>query len=105
MKERFESSGTVLGLIKNFQVWQNCTTPLPISLKKTDLLIEHFELIHCNPVRDKIVDIPGEYVYSSARDYSGMKGIVNIKKILPVEKYLAASQSMNGTFFVKYIRN
>ncbi|MEI9943714.1 MAG: hypothetical protein WDN26_05780 [Chitinophagaceae bacterium] len=105
MLERFENFGNILGFIKKFHVWQTCSNPLYIDFKKAETLIEHFEFIHGNPVRDKIVDVPGEYLYSSARDYSGIKGIVNIQKLLPIEKYLSAAESMNGNFFVKYIRN
>lgn len=105
MLERFENFGNMLRLMKKYHVWQNCSNPLYIDFKKTDLLLEHFEHIHQNPVRDKIVDIPGEYLYSSARDYAGIKGIVNIKKLPAVEQYLSASESMKGIFFVKYIRN
>lgn len=105
MMERFENFGNILGLNKKYHVWQNCSSPLYIDLKKTDLLLEHFEFIHGNPVRDKIVDIQAEYVYSSARDYAGIKGMINIQKLIHIGKYLSASEAMNGNFFVKYIRN
>ena len=36
------------------------------------------DYIHQNPVKAQIVDNPGEYVYSSARDYEGRKGLVNV---------------------------
>ena len=32
--------------------------------------------IHENPVRDGIVDRPEDYIFSSARDYAGVKGLV-----------------------------
>jgi putative transposase len=35
--------------------------------------------IHNNPVRAEIVSNPVEYLYSSARDYAGEKGLVNIE--------------------------
>lgn len=34
--------------------------------------------IHQNPVRSQLVDEPVHYLYSSARDYAGKKGLVNI---------------------------
>jgi REP element-mobilizing transposase RayT len=105
MMHQFENFGTMLGLMKKYHVWQNCSHPLYIDFKKKELLLEHFEYIHQNPVRDKIVDIPGEYKYSSARDYSGLQGLVNIVKLPAIEQQLAASETMNGNFFVKYIRN
>jgi REP element-mobilizing transposase RayT len=105
MMSRFENFGTMLGLMKKYHVWQNCSHPLYIEMRKKDILLEHFEYIHQNPVREKIVDLAGEYLYSSARDYSGIKGLVNITKLPAIEQQLASAETMNGNFFVKYIRN
>lgn len=101
MLKHFESSGNLLGFMKKYQVWENAE---PRSIKKDDLL-EKVDSIHQNPVRDRIVDAPPEYLYSSARDYSGTSGLVNITKLPSVELQLAAAETMNGSFFVKYIRN
>jgi hypothetical protein len=40
---------------------------------------ERLNYIHDNPVRNGLVDEPWDYVYSSARDYQGRKGLVNIE--------------------------
>jgi hypothetical protein len=34
--------------------------------------------IHNNPVKEGLVDNAVDYVYSSARDYAGKKGLVNL---------------------------
>jgi putative transposase len=103
--DRFHNMGSLLGFSKKFNVWQDCSEHVYIDLRKKDILLEHFDYIHQNPVRDKVVDVAGEYMYSSARDYSGIKGLVSIAKLPAVEQQLAASETMNGNFFVKYIRN
>jgi REP element-mobilizing transposase RayT len=105
MMKRFENVGNILGLLKKFQVWQNSNNPSFIDMRKTDQLIDHISLIHENPVRDRFVDSASEYPYSSARDYAGMKGLVKITKLPAVEQILAASESFNSNFFVKYVRN
>ncbi len=105
MLKRFENFGNVLGLLKKYHVWQNSSNPVFIDMKKTDTLLEHFTFIHDNPVRDRFVDNAVDYPYSSAREYAGMKGPVNITKLTVVEQQLAASESFNNNFFVKYIRN
>lgn len=93
-------------LVNRYQVWEDSGGDFrDISLKRTGFLLEHIEHIHQNPVRDKIVDIPSDYLYSSARDYSGMQGLVRITKLPLIEQQLAASGSMSGSFFVRYIRN
>jgi len=105
MLKRFENFGNILGLLKKYHVWQSSSSPAFIDLKRTDILIEHFSFIHENPVRDRFVDTAADYPYSSARDYAGMKGLVKINKLTNVEQHLAASESLNSNFFVKYIRN
>ena len=40
---------------------------------------EKINYIHMNPVRAGIVDEIDDYVYSSARDFAGRKGLVNIE--------------------------
>ena len=105
MLKRFENFGNILGLLKKYYVWQNSSSPSFIDLRRTDILLEHFSFIHENPVRDRFVDTAADYTYSSARDYAGMKGLVKINKLTNVEQHLAASESFNSNFFVKYIRN
>lgn len=102
---RFETSGNLLGLMKKHVVWQTCSDPVRIDIEKLDLMLDQFDFIHQNPVRDKVVDMAGEYLYSSARDYSGIKGLVNVVKLPAIEQQLAAAETMSGNFFVKYIRN
>ena len=39
---------------------------------------QKLDYIHNNPVRQEIVERPEEYLYSSARDYYGQKGILDV---------------------------
>lgn len=105
MLKRFESVSNLLGLKKKYHVWQNSCNLQFIDLRKTDSLLEHFSFIHENPVRDRFVDTAADYPYSSARDYVGMKGPVNITRLPNIEQQLAAAESFNSNFFVRYIRN
>lgn len=63
--------------IKNFKVWQDGNDAKEI--QTTAFLEEKIEYIHNNPVKAEIVANPHEYLYSSARDYSGEKGLVEIE--------------------------
>lgn len=105
MLKRFENFSNLPGFLKKYNVWQDGNHTMPIDMNKSDLLLEHVEAIHHHPVRDKVVDLATEYLYSSARDYSGFKGLVNIVKLPSIEQQLAAAETMNGHFHVKYIRN
>ncbi|MCF6352740.1 MAG: hypothetical protein L3J06_07000 [Cyclobacteriaceae bacterium] len=37
--------------------------------------------LHNNPVEAGIVEEPAHYLYSSARDYAGIKGLLNVEFI------------------------
>lgn len=86
------------------QIWQSVSECSPIPALNEELMLEHFEHIHQNPVRERIVDSPVEYRYSSARDYTGMNGLVNVRKLPYIEQRLAVSEHTNGGFLVKYVR-
>ena len=81
MLQRFEHCSQSLKCIDRFQLWQNCINPSYIEFRQLFKLQERVLYIHENPVRDSIVSKPEEYLYSSARDYAGRKGLVNIQII------------------------
>ncbi|CAN5321234.1 transposase [soil metagenome] len=61
---------------KNFQFWRQDNHPEElISNKFKDQKLEY---IHKNPVEAGLVDNPEDYRYSSARDYAGYKGLLDI---------------------------
>ena len=81
MLERFEQFSQSLKKIEKFQLWQSCTNPSFIDFKQVYRLQERVLYIHENPVRDGIVASPEHYLYSSAGDYAGNKGPVNVSVI------------------------
>jgi len=71
---RFSYAGKFDNRIKNYKVWQETSHPI---LLDTNYLIEQkINYIHQNPVGALIVQNPEDYVFSSASDYAGRKGIV-----------------------------
>jgi len=64
---------------KNNQFWQQGNHPIEL----TDNLIidQKLDYIHFNPVAAGWVDTPEHYLYSSARDYAGIKGLLDIQLI------------------------
>jgi len=81
MLQRFELFSHCLKRIEKFQVWQNCSNPVLIDFKQVYRLQERILYVHENPVRDKIVARPEDYLCSSAGDYAGKKGLVNVTVI------------------------
>ena len=61
---------------KDFQVWTHENHAEEIYSPKFTL--QKIMYIHKNPVRSGIVIKPEDYFYSSARDYSGEKGLVHV---------------------------
>ncbi len=62
-----------------FQLWRQDNHPLVMD----DIVKLHKSLdyIHNNPVEAGIVEKPEDYLYSSARDYYGFKGMIDIKMV------------------------
>jgi len=79
--QRFESFCTSLRRIEKFNCWQNCSSPLHIDPSDSQLLLERIDHIHENPVRERTVELPEAYLFSSARDYAGVRGLVNVKVV------------------------
>lgn len=77
MLYRFEFAGKFDNRISKYRFWQD--TNHAIQLDSNELLDQKINYIHENPVRAMIVGKPEEYLYSSARDYSGEKGLVNVQ--------------------------
>ena len=80
--KRFREAGKPLRLTDKFRVWQSGLCPVFVDLADSDITSEHLGYIHNYPVRDRIVARPEDYLYSSARDYAGLKGLVNVQ-VLP----------------------
>jgi putative transposase len=63
----------------NFQFWQQHNHP--IELSDPMIMQQKLNYIHNNPVEAGFVDTPEFYTYSSARDYAGEKGLIEISLI------------------------
>jgi len=72
--EQFKEAADNSSNVKNFQFWQHDNHP--IELWSNKVIQEKLNYIHNNPVEAGFVVRPEEYIYSSARDYSGIKGLL-----------------------------
>jgi putative transposase len=63
----------------NNQFWQQHNQP--IEVWSNEIIDQKKNYIHQNPVEAGFVENDYEYLYSSARDYAEIKGLVNIEKI------------------------
>lgn len=81
MMQHFEDFSTSLKKMEKFNLWQNCSSPLRIDYEQPRSLLDRISHIHENPIREQMVELPENYLYSSARDYAGTKGLVKVKVI------------------------
>jgi REP element-mobilizing transposase RayT len=81
MMRHFEDYGKPLRRIEKFHLWQNCSSPLRIDCQQPRYLLDRIAHIHENPVRERIVEQPEAYIFSSARDYAGIRGLVNVRVV------------------------
>jgi REP element-mobilizing transposase RayT len=73
----FVKAGVDLKRITNNKLWQDGNHP--ILLDSAEMVSQKVDYIHHNPVKDEIVDEPEFYWYSSARDYTGKKGLLDVE--------------------------
>lgn len=64
---------------KGFQFWKQDNHPIVLDSNK--LMEQKLDYIHDNPVRPGFVDKAGGFLYSSARDYAGQKGLIDVSFI------------------------
>ncbi|KAA5549259.1 REP-associated tyrosine transposase [Adhaeribacter rhizoryzae] len=72
----FERAGKRNSNNQQYQFWQQHNHP--IELNSNYLLNQKLHYIHQNPVEAGFVREPEDYPYSSAADYAGQKGLVNL---------------------------
>jgi len=63
---------------KIYQVWEEGYKPKLIQDNKT--MIQKINYIHQNPVKRGYVDEAQHWRYSSARDYVGVDGLIDVEK-------------------------
>ncbi len=50
-------------------------------MRTLEMAHQKLDYIHYNPVEAGFVERPEEYLYSSAREYCGGKGLIEIKRL------------------------
>ncbi len=76
MLNLFESAGISNGNNKDWQFWQQQNHPLAVDTDKK--LFNFVNYIHFNPIKAGYVDAPEHWIWSSAKDYAGTRGLLDI---------------------------
>ena len=73
----FKSAGEYNSNNKNYQFWRQDNKPIEIF---SNIVIDQkLDYIHNNPVQGGVVEKPEDYLYSSAKNYAGQKGLVHVE--------------------------
>ena len=72
---QFQKAADKSSNVKDYQFWRHDNKP--IELWSNKVIFQKINYIHNNPVEEGLVYNTEDYVYSSARDYSGEKGILD----------------------------
>ena len=61
---------------QEYQFWQEGSHPKVI--QSDEMMVQKIEYIHNNPVKRGYVDLPEHWRYSSARNYAGQRGLLEV---------------------------
>jgi REP element-mobilizing transposase RayT len=75
-----EQAGKMNSQNNDFQFWQQHNKPMPLT--DNYIIDQKLDYIHNNPVKAGYVDNPQDWRYSSARDYCGIKGLLDGLRML-----------------------
>ncbi len=72
--EQFSKAAKKTSNVTNFQFWRHDNRP--IELWSNHVIDEKINYVHENPVKEGLVFKAEDYLYSSAKDYAGEKGLL-----------------------------
>ena len=76
MMNQFEFSGRYDPKVESYRFWQAGNEPKDVF--SAEFIMQKLQYIHDNPVRAELVDYPEHYRYSSAPNYAGQKGLLDV---------------------------
>ena len=79
MLNRFEYAGKYDKKIEDYKFWQDGNEAK--ELVTNDFMEQKLDYIHNNPVAAEIVEEPEHYLFSSARNYAGLPGLLDVEFI------------------------
>ena len=78
----FEREGKKDARISKYKLWKPDNHAIQLYANETNIIQQKLDYIHENPVKEAIVAYSYDYIYSSAQDYSGKKGLVYIELMM-----------------------
>ncbi len=79
MLEAFEKAGTKSSKHYKYKFWQDGSHPVELLSEK--FIRQKLDYIHNNPVEEMLVASACEYLFSSARNYADLSGMIDVIKV------------------------
>ena len=76
--KKFEFAGNRLNRISKYKFWKDSNHAIYLDDSDMAMIEQKLEYLHNNPVEAMLVNDAQDYIFSSASDYAGEKGLVNI---------------------------
>jgi putative transposase len=76
MMEKFKAAGTQNSRNENLQFWRQDNHP--VELVTNIMMDQRLNYLHLNSVKAGIIERPEDYIYSSARNYVGRIGLLEV---------------------------
>ena len=102
--KHFQHPAPLFGKSITQSCWGDVKTTAQIDIQQPQSMAEQLEFIHSIPVKERVVQYPSDYIYSSARDYASMPGLVKITRPATVENELYEIESRKNGFRASYNR-
>ncbi|HHL57552.1 MAG TPA: transposase [Bacteroidetes bacterium] len=78
MLKKFEFAGKRLNRISKYKFWKDSNHAVYLGPEDTKMKEQKLNYIHNNPVKAMLVHTAEDYIFSSAADYAGDKGLVEV---------------------------
>jgi REP element-mobilizing transposase RayT len=79
MLEIFSRAGNKNSNNTYYQVWQQHNHPIELFTK--EMINQRLDYLHMNPVKAGFVDSPHDWLYSSAKNYAGLAGMLDLELV------------------------
>jgi len=76
---KFKYAGQRIKRVSKYKFWKDGNHAILLEPNQPKMIDQKLDYIHQNPVRALIVENPEDYIFSSAKDYSGEKGYVKVE--------------------------
>ncbi len=104
LMEKIETSKGLFSSEKKILLWQEDVTAIAVDGSNISEIAECLHTLHFTAVKDRIVNAAADYVYSSAADYAGQPGPVEVFKKPLVVQQLAILDNMSAHYSAKYVK-